>query len=73
MSHDSVAVRLTAVRCERALTSRLGEEWLGTLPEMLPIIAEGLEDDDASMEAEVRRWVWEIEEALGEKLDDMLK
>ena len=66
-------MRLLAARCERALTNRLGEEWLGMLPEMLPIIAEGLEDDDESVEAEVRGWVTKIEEVLGEKLDDMLK
>lgn len=73
MRNDSVAVRLIAVKCERALTNRLGEEWLGMLPEMLPVIAEGLEDDDEGVEAEVRGWVWKIEEVLGEKLDDMLK
>lgn len=73
MRNDSVAIRLIAVRCERALTNKLGEEWLGMLPEMLPIIAEGLEDDDESVEAEVRGWVGKIEEVLGEKLDDMLK
>ena len=72
MRNESAAVRLFAVKSERALTERLGEEWLGMLPEMLPFIAEGLEDDDESVEAEVRWWVRRIEVVLGEKLDDML-
>lgn len=72
MRNDSAAVRLVAVRCERAITDKLGEEWLGMLPEMLPVIAESLEDDDESVEAEVHTWVARIEEVLGEKLDDML-
>ena len=40
---------------------------------MLPLIAEGLEDDDEGVEADVKGWVRKIEEILGEKLDDMLK
>lgn len=64
--------RLAAVKCEQALTERLGEEWLALLPEMLPYISELMEDDDEAVEQEVRKWVLQIEEILGEKLDDML-
>ncbi|KAK2739203.1 snoRNA-binding rRNA-processing protein utp10 [Myotisia sp. PD_48] len=64
--------RLAAVKCEQALTERLGEEWLVLLPEMLPYISELMEDDDENVEKEVRKWVLMIEEVLGEKLDDML-
>lgn len=64
--------RLATIKCERALTAKLGEEWLAMLPEMLPHISELMEDDDENVEREVRKWVLEIEEVLGEKLDDML-
>lgn len=64
--------RVAALKVERELTERLGEEWLALLPEMLPFISELMEDEDEAVEKEVRRWVMEIEEVLGEKLDDML-
>jgi U3 small nucleolar RNA-associated protein 10 len=69
---DNPYTRLAAVKCEQSLTARLGEEWLGLLPEMLPYISELMEDDDERVEREVRKWVLMIEDALGEKLDDML-
>jgi U3 small nucleolar RNA-associated protein 10 len=69
---DNPHTRLAALKCEQSLTERLGEEWLALLPEMLPYISELMEDEDESVEKEVRRWVLAIEEVLGEKLDDML-
>lgn len=69
---DNAYTRLAAVKCELALTERLGEEWLALLPEMLPYISELMEDDDENVEKEARRWVLAIEDVLGEKLDDML-
>jgi U3 small nucleolar RNA-associated protein 10 len=71
--HRDQAIRLTAVKCEQALTESLGEEWLGLLPEMLPFISEAMEDDDDQVETETRRWVGQIEEILGESLDPMLQ
>lgn len=73
MRSDSSAVRLAAVQCERALTERLGEEWLALLPEMLPFINEGMEDDDEAVEREVHRWKIDIEGILGESLNPMLE
>ncbi|KAI5308652.1 snoRNA-binding rRNA-processing protein utp10, partial [Ascosphaera atra] len=35
---ENPLTRLAAVKCEQALTERLGEEWLVLLPEMLPYI-----------------------------------
>jgi U3 small nucleolar RNA-associated protein 10 len=66
-------VRLAVVRCQQALTGRLGEEWLQALPEMLPYISELQDDDDEVVERENRRWIVEIEEKLGESLDSMLQ
>lgn len=73
MRSDRAAVRLAAIQSERALTERLGEEWLALLPEMLPFISEALEDDDEAVEKEVQRWVVGIEGILGESLDPMLQ
>ena len=73
MRSDRAAVRLAAVQTERALTERLGEEWLALLPEMLPFISEALEDDDETVEKEVQRWVVVIEGVLGESLNPMLQ
>ncbi|RAL59484.1 hypothetical protein DID88_006599 [Monilinia fructigena] len=67
------SVRLAAVKCEQALTDRLGEEWLAMLPEMLPFISELQEDDDDVVEKETNRWIVKIEGVLGESLDSMLQ
>ncbi|KAJ6189844.1 hypothetical protein N7519_004752 [Penicillium mononematosum] len=69
---DSPHTRLAALKTEQALTEQLGEEWLALLPEMLPYISELMEDEDESVEREVRKWVKQIEKVLGERLDDML-
>ena len=39
---------------------------------MLPFISEGLEDEDESVEAGVRKWVGVVEEVLGEEVGGML-
>jgi U3 small nucleolar RNA-associated protein 10 len=73
MRSDDVHTRLAAVKCEQSLTERLGEEWLGLLPEMLPFISELQEDDDDVVERETQKWISMIEEILGESLDPMLQ
>ncbi|KAK5990077.1 U3 small nucleolar RNA-associated protein 10 [Cladobotryum mycophilum] len=70
---EKAAVRLAAVKCEQALTDRLGEEWLSMLHEMLPRISELQEDDDEVVERETHRWIVKIEGVLGESLDAMLQ
>ncbi|OTA89635.1 hypothetical protein M434DRAFT_398451 [Hypoxylon sp. CO27-5] len=70
---EQTSVRLAAVKCEQALTSRLGEEWLSMLPEMLPYISELQDDDDEDVERETHRWIVGIEGVLGESLDSMLQ
>ena len=73
LRNGQTAVRLGVVKCQQALTGRLGEEWLQALPEMLPYISELQDDDDEVVERENRRWIVEIEEKLGESLDSMLQ
>ncbi|KAI5863109.1 hypothetical protein GGS23DRAFT_568312 [Durotheca rogersii] len=70
---EQSSVRLAAVRCEQALTGKLGEEWLSMLPEMLPYISELQDDDDDEVERETNRWIVGIEGVLGESLDAMLQ
>lgn len=65
--------RLAAIKCEQGLTTRLGEDWLSLLPEMLPLISEMQEDDDEAIEQEIQKWIKQIENILGEKLDSMLQ
>jgi len=69
MQSEEKDVRLAAVRLERSLTERLGEEWLVMVPEMMPVLGEVLEDEDADVEREGREWVSRIEEVLGEGLE----
>lgn len=73
MRSDSAHIRLATVLCEQSLTRRLGEEWLGLLPEMLPFISELREDDDEMVERETQRWITGVEEVLGESLEGMLQ
>ena len=65
--------RMTVVRCQISLMKELGEGWLAMLPEMLPFIAEGLEDDHEPYEKLLRQWVQGIEERTGESLQGMLQ
>ncbi|CCT61167.1 hypothetical protein [Plenodomus lingam JN3] len=73
MRSDAPHTRLATVLCQQSLTSRLGEEWLGLLPEMLPFISELREDDDEMVERETQRWISGVEEVLGESLEGMLQ
>ncbi|KAJ8607836.1 hypothetical protein MRB53_040029 [Persea americana] len=68
----SASTRLAAVKCQRAITSRLKFDWLNMLPEMLPFVSELLEDEDGKVEREVLSWVSEMEEVTGESLEGML-
>jgi U3 small nucleolar RNA-associated protein 10 len=69
MRSDDAETRLAAVKTERSLTEKLGEEWLAMVPEMLPFVAELLEDEDEDVEKEARAWVRRVEEVLGESLE----
>lgn len=73
MRSETASIRLAAVKCEQAMTDRLGEEWLSLLPEMLPYISELQQDDDEVVERETQRWIMKIEDVLGESLDSMLQ
>lgn len=73
MRHEHSAVRLAAIKTERALTERLHIDWLHLLPEMLPFISELQEDEEGVVERECLRWIGQIEEVTGESLEGMLQ
>ncbi len=70
---ENARVRLAAVKCQQSLTQKLGDEWLGLLPEMLPLINELQDDDDEAVERETLSWIKLIESILGESLNSMLQ
>jgi len=73
MRDERAEVRLVAMRTMKELYAKLGEEWLGLLPETVPFIAEGVEDDDEDVERETRALIRKVEEFLGEgELQGML-
>ncbi|KAK9447659.1 uncharacterized protein V1518DRAFT_406669 [Limtongia smithiae] len=74
-TEDAVAARkIEAVKTLRAIYERLGEEWLSMLPQLVPVVAELLEDENEDVENTVRRdLVPVIEGVLGESLDRYLK
>lgn len=72
---ESCAVneKIWSIRIMKSLYSKLGEEWVSMLPQLVPVLAELLEDDDESVEMEVRKsLVPVVEEVLGESLDRYL-
>lgn len=78
--NDSAAVRLAGIRQQIALTEDedVGDEWVnnvvvgtategvGGSGETMVYVNESLEDDDESVEAEVRKWVRIVREKVGE-------
>ena len=70
---ESSDVRLAAVMCQQALVERHTEDWLQSLPEMLPFISELQEDSNDVVERGTHRWITKIEKVLGENLDAMLR
>ncbi|GMF47922.1 unnamed protein product [[Candida] boidinii] len=62
-----------AVRTLKTIYKKSGEHWFSLLPQLVPIIAELLEDDDEDVEMEVRTGLAKvIEEVMGEPLDKYL-
>ncbi|KAL3232571.1 U3 small nucleolar RNA-associated protein 10 [Nakaseomyces bracarensis] len=65
--------KLWAVKTVKLIYSKVGENWLVLLPQMVPIIAELLEDDNEEVESEVRGGLVRVmENVLGEPFDRYL-
>ncbi|KAK6462809.1 component of small subunit processosome [Scheffersomyces coipomensis] len=70
---NSSTTKIWAIRSLKAIFQKMGEQWLSYLPTLIPYIAELLEDDDETVELEVRNGlVRVIENVLGEPLDRYL-
>jgi U3 small nucleolar RNA-associated protein 10 len=65
--------KLWAIKSLKAVYEKIGDQWLTLLPQIVPIIAELLEDEDEEVELEVRSGlIKNIENVLGEPLDRYL-
>ncbi|AET40737.1 snoRNA-binding rRNA-processing protein UTP10 Ecym_6361 [Eremothecium cymbalariae DBVPG len=65
--------KLWTVKSTKLIYSKVGEGWLVLLPQLVPIIAELLEDDNEEVEREVRvGLVKVVENVLGEPFDRYL-
>lgn len=65
--------KLWSVRCLKLVYQKVGDQWLSLLPQLVPIIAELLEDSDEEVELETRSGLIKVvEQVLGEPLDRYL-
>ncbi|EDO18501.1 hypothetical protein Kpol_2001p1 [Vanderwaltozyma polyspora DSM 70294] len=65
--------KLWAIRSLKLIYSKVGENWLVLLPQLVPTIAELLEDEDEEVEYEVRTGLVKVvENVLGEPFDRYL-
>ncbi|VEU21465.1 DEKNAAC102253 [Brettanomyces naardenensis] len=66
--------KVWAVKTLKNIYKKVGESWLSLLPQLVPLIAELLEDDDEEVEMEVRTGLAKvIERVMGEPLDRYLE
>lgn len=62
-----------SIKALATIYKRVGEAWLSLLPQLVPIVAELLEDDDDDVQAAVREGLAKImEELMGESLEHLL-
>lgn len=72
-STSNTREKFWAVKSIKLIYSKVGEGWLVLLPQLVPIIAELLEDDDEEVEYEVRTGLVKVvENVLGEPFDRYL-
>ena len=65
--------KLLALGAVSRLVAALREEWLVLVPEVLPFLAELVEDGEAAVEAAAQGLLAQLEEVSGEKLDAYLR
>lgn len=72
-SSCSSTEKLWSIKTMKLIYSKLGENWLTMLPQMVPVIAELLEDENEDVELEVRTGLVKVVEGvLGEPFDRYL-
>ncbi|GAA5827854.1 hypothetical protein JCM11251_007703 [Rhodosporidiobolus azoricus] len=70
---DDLRVKRAAIEALEQLWETVGDGMLGLVPETTPFLAEAREETEGGVEAATRRLIKEIEEHLGESLDDYLE
>jgi len=69
----SSSQKVWTIKVFSGLYRRIGEDWVANLPQLVPLIAELLDDEDENVENETRKsLVPVIENVLGESLDRYL-
>lgn len=63
-----VEVRLAAVWALQEIWEKAGEDFLPMLPQTVPVVAELLEDDDATVERTARELALRVQDIIGEDL-----
>ena len=66
--HSSADVRMVCLMIIRELFMKIGEEFLVLLPETIPFLAELMEDADAQVERLCHQTCNDIEQILGEDI-----
>ena len=70
---DDATIRLAAVKVQRGITEKCGEDWImEQMAEISAAIVELREDDSEEVERELARWEKELEPILGEEYAEML-
>ena len=65
--------RVLAIQLQRAITDKLGEQWLGiNLAEILPVMREALDDEDEDVLDEAEGWKADVAAVTGEDVGEML-
>jgi U3 small nucleolar RNA-associated protein 10 len=66
--HKDSTIKCAAINVLNAMYSTVGQEFVAMLPELLPYVAELLEDDDDLVVKETQRLVRAVEDSCGEDL-----
>ncbi|KAI0563534.1 U3 small nucleolar RNA-associated protein [Gracilaria domingensis] len=69
----SIGVRAGALRVSCAVAQAVGDEYLVTLPESMPVLAEVIDDEQNLVRKEANRYVRILEGLAGENIMDQLK
>eukprot|EP00186_Timspurckia_oligopyrenoides_P000676 CAMPEP_0182450668 /NCGR_PEP_ID=MMETSP1172-20130603/42838_1 /TAXON_ID=708627 /ORGANISM="Timspurckia oligopyrenoides, Strain CCMP3278" /LENGTH=140 /DNA_ID=CAMNT_0024648357 /DNA_START=13 /DNA_END=435 /DNA_ORIENTATION=+ len=68
LENSSADVRLRIIDCMQVIVGDVREPMLSVLPEMIPLLAEALDDEDESVEMRVRQLVASLENILGDPI-----
>ena len=71
--HSKSAVKCSAISSLRRMYETVGQEFIANLPELLPYIAELLEDDDDTVVKHTQQLVQKVEDVTVEDLSRYMK